>query len=390
MVSTRLVIFPLCLTLFIASCKKDDPTDDGSDEPTEEVVSNFSADPTTIVFGESVQFTDESSGNPNTWSWSFEGGTPGTSTEQNPTVIFEDPGAYGVTLVAGNDASENSFLRPDYIIVEAPQFFTEPKFDEFTKTTDIVYGVDQSQHKLSVFEPAEDPRTNRPMIILAGGGGFVGSDLSLLEPFAEEMTRYGFVVATAGYRSGPTTPSIEYQTMLIKGLQDNKAMIRYFKEKAHVWDIDTTLIFNGGYGSGGIISLMATYFDESELDANALAFINSLGGLEGEQGNPNHSSDVAGMVSLAGGLYGSLSNIDAYDPGIFAVHGTMDFDIPYDSDTTSSGTDFFGSLPITLKADSVGLPNELFTIENGFHDAPPVKVKDYSSDLAVFLKSLSE
>ena len=380
-------IFFLSLVVTLSSCKKDEP--DPIDE-TEDVLAAFSGDPTTIIFGESVQFTDESTGNPTSWSWSFDGGTPSTSDEQNPVVIYDEPGVFNVTLVAGNEGSDNQALKSSYITVEAPSFFTDHMFDTYTSTTDIIYGVDEDEHTLIVYEPENDPRTNRPVIILAGDGGFAGSDLSLLEPFAEEMTKYGFVVAIAHYRSGPTNTALEYQTMLIKGIQDTKAMVRYFREKAHVWGVDSNLIFRGGHGTGAIISLKATYWDENELDASALTLINSLGGLEGDQGHSGHSSDVLGIVSLAGGMYESIQTIDATDAGIFAVHGTMDFDVPYDHDTIANGDDFYGSLPITLKADSVGLPNELFTIQNGFHDAPREKVKDYSGLLAEFLKSIAE
>ncbi len=34
-----------------------------------------------------------------TWSWSFPGGTPSTSTLRNPKVVYENPGVYDVTLV---------------------------------------------------------------------------------------------------------------------------------------------------------------------------------------------------------------------------------------------------------------------------------------------------
>ncbi|MBT5976860.1 MAG: PKD domain-containing protein, partial [Flavobacteriales bacterium] len=110
-------IFFLSLVVTLSSCKKDEP--DPIDE-TEDVLAAFSGDPTTIIFGESVQFTDESTGNPTSWSWSFDGGTPSTSDEQNPVVIYDEPGVFNVTLVAGNEGSDNQALKSSYINVEAP------------------------------------------------------------------------------------------------------------------------------------------------------------------------------------------------------------------------------------------------------------------------------
>lgn len=67
-----------------------------------------------------VQFTDKSDNNPNTWNWTFEGGTPATSTEQNPVVTFSGKGAYTVQLTASNHAGANSYEAVDYIVVEDP------------------------------------------------------------------------------------------------------------------------------------------------------------------------------------------------------------------------------------------------------------------------------
>ncbi|MBL4703469.1 MAG: PKD domain-containing protein, partial [Flavobacteriales bacterium] len=58
----------------------------------------------TLTAGGSVNFFDNSSGIPDTWSWNFGGGgTPTTSTTQNPTgIVFSTPGTYTVTLTASN------------------------------------------------------------------------------------------------------------------------------------------------------------------------------------------------------------------------------------------------------------------------------------------------
>jgi hypothetical protein len=59
-----------------------------------------------------VQFKDNSTrAVPTSWAWSFEGGTPATSTDQNPTVTFADPGAHTVTLTCGNDHGSSSVTK---------------------------------------------------------------------------------------------------------------------------------------------------------------------------------------------------------------------------------------------------------------------------------------
>ncbi len=64
-----------------------------------------------------VQFTDASSSNPDTWVWTFEGGNPGTSTAQNPTVTYNTPGTYDVTLTVSNAAGQNSITEVGYIVI---------------------------------------------------------------------------------------------------------------------------------------------------------------------------------------------------------------------------------------------------------------------------------
>ena len=75
-----------------------------------------------IKEGESVHFMDMSTGNPTTWSWTFEGGTPATSNEQNPVVTYDKAGSYAVTLTVGNGSTTATTTREAYVNVsgEAP------------------------------------------------------------------------------------------------------------------------------------------------------------------------------------------------------------------------------------------------------------------------------
>ncbi len=52
------------------------------------LIADFSPSATRLKVGETVIFTDNSVGEPSSWSWEFEGGTPSTSTEENPTIQF--------------------------------------------------------------------------------------------------------------------------------------------------------------------------------------------------------------------------------------------------------------------------------------------------------------
>ncbi|RKE99021.1 putative secreted protein (Por secretion system target) [Ichthyenterobacterium magnum] len=82
-------------------------------------VAMFSADATTLCLdnGNTVNFTDESAPAATSWSWTFEGGTPSSSTEQNPTVTYAAVGTYNVTLNVTNSNGTDQLVETDYINV---------------------------------------------------------------------------------------------------------------------------------------------------------------------------------------------------------------------------------------------------------------------------------
>jgi PKD repeat protein len=67
--------------------------------------------------GQSVTFTDQSTNTPTSWSWTFESGTPGTSTAKNPVITYNSLGTFDVTLVATNAQGSDSEIKLDYITV---------------------------------------------------------------------------------------------------------------------------------------------------------------------------------------------------------------------------------------------------------------------------------
>jgi PKD repeat protein len=82
-------------------------------------VADFSGTPTTLCAGGTVNFTDLSTNTPTSWSWTFQGGTPATSTSQNPSVVFSTAGTYSVSLTATNASGNNTHSVVGYIHVNA-------------------------------------------------------------------------------------------------------------------------------------------------------------------------------------------------------------------------------------------------------------------------------
>ena len=81
----------------------------------------FTAIPTTIVQGASVQFTDKSIYNPTTWLWSFPGGTPNSFNGKTPpAIVYNTAGTYDVTLKVTNGFGENTRTTTNMITVNDP------------------------------------------------------------------------------------------------------------------------------------------------------------------------------------------------------------------------------------------------------------------------------
>ncbi len=85
-------------------------------KPTFDPLADFTANDTLIPAGETIDFTDLTLGVPTSWYWTFEGGTPDTSSLQNPAgILFEQEGSFDVSLVATNDLGTDTIVRTDFI-----------------------------------------------------------------------------------------------------------------------------------------------------------------------------------------------------------------------------------------------------------------------------------
>ncbi len=91
------------------------------------VLADFSADKTNIPAGGSVNFTDQSDGNPTSWLWSFPGGSPAMSNLRNPSnVVYATQGIYNVTLTVTKGTYSDTRTRNSYITVASsyPSFMS--------------------------------------------------------------------------------------------------------------------------------------------------------------------------------------------------------------------------------------------------------------------------
>jgi PKD repeat protein len=63
-------------------------------------------------------FDDASSGEVDTWAWTFPSGDPATSADSMPSVCYSTPGLYSATLTVTNAGGSSTFTLPDAVNVD--------------------------------------------------------------------------------------------------------------------------------------------------------------------------------------------------------------------------------------------------------------------------------
>lgn len=383
------LVYLTLMILTLSSCSNDDDNPPPAvDNPTASFTFNF----TVANAGESVTFTDTSipgTGTITSWDWTFTGATPSSSTDQNPTVIFDSKGEFSVSLSVTADDIGSDSTSQEVLAVEGCDVYDCEKF-LFDVQSNIPYGINVA-HTMNIYTPKGDLRTNKPALLLNGGGMYEGSDLSLLEPLAERLASYGFVVATARYRNG-----IQDGTgNLMRGMVDSRAAVRFLRANASDYDINPNQIFAGGWASGAYNALTHAYWQFEDINPPELYDLVQqwITGWEGVQGNMGVSSEVNGVVNLGGAIFGTQEEyqedlwITSSDVPMFAVHGTADDETPYGALELEFGNWEFGSSIIHQRLLDLGLQSTLYTIEGGVHESPRLteNIENYIEDLVGFL-----
>lgn len=86
----------------------------------------------------SIPFIDSSLYAPTAWSWTFQGGTPATSTLSSPSVLWTTAGTYSVSLTVSNASGNNTKTKLSYVTVSGPG--TLPFMEGFQSTSFLPSG----------------------------------------------------------------------------------------------------------------------------------------------------------------------------------------------------------------------------------------------------------
>lgn len=108
----------------------------GVNEPDVICASAFSASKKVVCIGEAVDFTDLSYHGAIDWEWTFQGGTPGNSTDENPTITYDAPGLYEVSLQVSDGTNTLNETKTSYIsVLESGEQL--PYYEDFESVTNL-------------------------------------------------------------------------------------------------------------------------------------------------------------------------------------------------------------------------------------------------------------
>lgn len=233
--------------------------------------------------------------------------------------------------------------------------------------------VDGKTLLLSIFTPAGDTAADRPVIIIAPGGGFRSQNRASVAMIAEDFARRGYVAATMDYRvltQAPTNAD-ELAVAGVRATQDMFAAVRFFRadgEGANVLGTRPDAIFVGGTSAGGIMAMLAATLDPADaISRPALQdFFNANGGVYGTVGeNDAAASSVQGSLALSGGVL-DLATVDAQSAPLYGAHEEFDAIVPCQTAAeTSSFTGLIvsGACDVVPAYNAVGAAAELYLVE---------------------------
>ncbi len=168
-------------------------------------VADFDASPLSGFAPLSVDFTDQTTGMVDAWSWDFGDGN--TSTEQNPSHVYQLGGIFTVALTATGPGGSHVKTEVDLISAGGCSGATST----FTRINNVRYragytgGCNASAPCADVFIP-DNPLPCAPTVLFLHGGGFVMGTKGGYAPNAIALAQMGIYVVVPNYQLATYDP----------------------------------------------------------------------------------------------------------------------------------------------------------------------------------------
>ena len=252
-------------------------------------------------------------------------------------------------------------------LAQMPVRYRDQVFSTAVRKKNIYYGEDSSAkrkpHLLDLYEPAGDTITGRPLIILMHGGGFkFGSkNTSRMKIWGKHFAKKGYVCAAINYRLSKKNQLRNFENLAegcLDASEDAITVVKYIKEHAREFNIDSSRIILAGHSAGGMIALQTVYSSAPEINRLIKKDIPADTNIK------HNPAGIAAIINFWGAVYDTSWLANAKVP-IVSVHGSKDRVVPYNF---KNGNPIFGSAAIQRTADRLKIPNALKTYSGKGHE----------------------
>lgn len=301
-------------------------------------------------------------------------------------------------FVTGNESKAQCGQRYHDLI------FQDSTVSNITYGWNYKYNNTVDSLQMDIYLPKGDVQTDRPLVIVAHGGNFIGGSKTGTDvvPLCKNLAQMGYVTASINYRLGftnfpfPGPDSTDATEAVMRAVHDGRAAVRYMRkayENGNPYGIDSSMIFFGGVSAGGILAAHLAYLDQMSEYPTYIDTVNQYGlngGIEGLSGNPGYSSKVKGIINVCGAI-GDTAWMNTGDAALMSFHGDNDNTVPYGSSLiyllgTYPLLSVDGSSSMAIRANNLGLTNCFETWEGQDH-TPEVSNPAYYDSMLVITRN---
>jgi acetyl esterase/lipase len=255
-----------------------------------------------------------------------------------------------------------------WLLGQEPTRFRDIIYDGITIDKNVSYseniavGMPKKFYAADIYEAIGDHSQKRPLIIWLHGGAFkFGSkNAAGTSLWCGTFSQRGYVCVAINYRLNKRNPLFKKKTFYkgcYEALEHVSKAVRFFKQNALKYRIDTNTIILAGNSAGGMIALQYVYSNCSELKK----LINPA--QTNFDAPDDSSSTIKAVINFWGAIFNEEWLRNARTP-IVSVHGKKDKLVPI-ADTKKS---MYGSYIIHKQADLLGIPNRIKVYDDYAHE----------------------